>query len=45
MAELSLEQKNQISHRARAYRALLAVLRDVGFSFGTAGDLSGVAEG
>ena len=45
MAELSLEEKNQISHRARAYRALLAVLRQAGFSFGMAGESSGVAEG
>lgn len=45
MAELSLEQKNQISHRARAYRALLAVLCEAGFSFGMADGASGVAEG
>ena len=30
MAELSAEEKNQISHRARAFRALLPVLRQLG---------------
>ncbi len=41
MAELSLDQKNRISHRARAYRALLAELRIAGFSFGAADHTSG----
>ncbi|HEX5165682.1 MAG TPA: RdgB/HAM1 family non-canonical purine NTP pyrophosphatase [Thermomicrobiales bacterium] len=45
MAELSVEQKNLISHRARAYRELLSVLREAGFSFGMADDSSGVTEG
>jgi len=44
MAELTLEEKNSISHRGRAYRALLAALRDAGFSFGAAGDCPGVTE-
>lgn len=44
MAELTLDEKNQISHRARAYRALLAVLRNAGFSFGMADAASGVTE-
>ena len=44
MAELTLEEKNQISHRARAYRALLLRLRDEGFSFETADAASGVVE-
>lgn len=44
MAELSLDEKNQISHRARAYRALMAVLEASGFSFGMADDTSGVTE-
>lgn len=44
MAELTLEEKNQISHRARAYRALLVVLRNAGFSFGMADVTSGVTE-
>ena len=44
MAELSLEEKNQISHRGRAYRALLTVLRNAGFDFGMADATSGVAE-
>lgn len=44
MAELTLVEKNQISHRARAYRTLLVVLRNAGFSFGTAGGASGVTE-
>jgi len=44
MAELTLAEKNQISHRARAHRALLAVLNDAGFSFGTADAMSGVTE-
>ena len=44
MAELTLEQKNQISHRARAYRALLQVLCNAGFSFGMADGVSGVTE-
>jgi XTP/dITP diphosphohydrolase len=44
MAELSLDEKNRISHRSRAYRALLKRLRTSGFSFGMADDSSGVAE-
>lgn len=44
MAELTLDQKNQISHRARAYRALLEVLGRAGFNFGMADATSGVAE-
>jgi XTP/dITP diphosphohydrolase len=38
MAELTLDEKNRISHRARAYRALLVGLRQAGFSFGMADD-------
>lgn len=44
MAELTLDEKNQISHRARAYRALLRVLRNAGFNFGMADAMSGVVE-
>jgi XTP/dITP diphosphohydrolase len=44
MAELMLEEKNRISHRARAYRALLAQLRRADFSFGAANVSSGSAE-
>lgn len=44
MAELELDEKNSISHRGRAYRALMMVLRESGFSFGTAGDCPGVTE-
>ncbi len=44
MAELTLDEKNRISHRARAYRVLLAVLHDAGFSFGMADEMSGVTE-
>jgi XTP/dITP diphosphohydrolase len=44
MAELTLDEKNQISHRARAYRALLVGLRQAGFSFGMADSKSGVTE-
>lgn len=36
MAELTLYEKNRISHRARAYRALLNTLRNEGFELGTA---------
>jgi XTP/dITP diphosphohydrolase len=44
MAQLTLDEKNQISHRARAYRALLVALRQAGFSFGMADAWSGVTE-
>jgi XTP/dITP diphosphohydrolase len=44
MAELTLDEKNQISHRARAYRALLEVLRRAEFRFGMADGPSGVTE-
>jgi XTP/dITP diphosphohydrolase len=44
MAELTLDEKNQISHRARAYRALRAKLCAARFSFESADDVSGVAE-
>jgi XTP/dITP diphosphohydrolase len=44
MAELTLVEKNQISHRARAYRALMLRLRRDGFSFGMADASSGVTE-
>ncbi|MGH9175808.1 MAG: RdgB/HAM1 family non-canonical purine NTP pyrophosphatase [Vicinamibacterales bacterium] len=44
MAELSLEEKNRISHRARAYRSLLRIVRDSGGSFAVAGRRPGVAE-
>ena len=33
MAELTLDEKNRVSHRARAYRSLMEVLRDAGFTF------------
>lgn len=33
MAELSLVEKNRISHRARAYRCLMIVLREAGVRF------------
>ena len=33
MAELTLDEKNRVSHRARAYRALMDVLHDAGFKF------------
>jgi XTP/dITP diphosphohydrolase len=44
MAELMLNEKNRISHRARAYRALLAQLRRVEFSFEAASNSSESAE-
>jgi hypothetical protein len=44
MAELSLDEKNEISHRARAYRALMLRLRDEGVNFGTPDAASGVIE-
>ncbi|MEX1157917.1 MAG: RdgB/HAM1 family non-canonical purine NTP pyrophosphatase [Thermomicrobiales bacterium] len=44
MAELSLDEKNQISHRARAYRSLLLRLSSEGFIFGMADASSGVTE-
>jgi XTP/dITP diphosphohydrolase len=44
MAELSLDEKNQISHRARAYWALLGLLHGTGFSFEMSDAASGIAE-
>lgn len=44
IAELTLDEKNRISHRGRAYRALLAALREAGFSFGTPDKPPGVTE-